>query len=312
LSLIFLGVTCLENLATAWLAHRTVRTLSIRPRHITRAGLRECFSFSLFTALRGMAVRVIHLTDVIVIGAVVGKQAAVPYYIALRLVQMIHTPLEKIGDVVLPKAGDLHARGEHRPLEDLTARAMGLALLLAGAFCIGSVYFGGLFITTWMGPGLEQSRQILILLAAAQVVGQPLIVLRQTLMAVGDVRRTAYLDLAQAAANLALSLTLIYAMGIVGVAWGTLIPLLVCELGLLLPYGLRRLQFSGRRLFAHAVWPQLPALIAVGVYCEFVSRFGLAPGWLTVAAIAGGAVGVLGACWLARSSFGPRKLSVAR
>lgn len=298
LGVIFLCVTVVENGITVWLARREIRTLSIRRKHISRGVLRECFSFSLFTALRGMAVRIIHLTDVVVIGLMLGKEAAVPYYVALRLVQMIHGPLEKIGDVVLPKAGDLNARGDHRALERLCSRAMGLSFLFAGAFFVGVLSFGGLFIETWMGPGLPESHVVLVILALAQVVGQPLIILRQTLMAVGNVRVPAYLDLLQAGINLALSIVFVRIWGIVGVAWGTLLPLVVIELFVLLPYGLKALQFDARRVFAETLRPQFLPIASLALYCQVVANLQPRAGWVPVLLIAAGAGLILAATTL--------------
>ncbi|QDT55751.1 putative membrane protein EpsK [Caulifigura coniformis] len=295
LGAIFLGVTILENAVTVWWARCEIPTLSIRRRHINRAVLKECFSFSLFTALRGMAVRVIHLTDVVVIGIILGKAAAVPYYVALRLVQMISTPLEKIGDVVLPKAGDMHARGERDGLEGLCAKAMGMGFLLSAAFLIGSVYFGEMFLTTWMGPDLEGSYLILIVLAAAQVIAQPLIILRQALTAIGDVKRPAYIDVAQAVANFVLSITFVKIWGIVGVAWGTFLPLVLIEGLVLFPYAMKALEFHPGHLLAKVILPQVPVLVALTAYCEAIRTLEPGPGWKNVALIAAGAGGVLAA-----------------
>ncbi len=295
LGAVFLGVTILENAVTVWWAYREIPTLSIQRRHISRAVLKECFSFSLFTALRGMAVRVIHLTDVVVIGLILGKAAAVPYYVALRLVQMISTPLEKIGDVVLPKAGEMHARGQREGLEDLCGNAMGMGTLLSAAFLIGSVYFGELFLTTWMGPGLDGSYLILVILAAAQVIAQPTIILRQALTAIGDVKRPAYIDVVQAVANFVLSIVFVKVWGIVGVAWGTFLPLVLIEGLVLFPYAMRVLEFKPGRLLSQVVLRQAPMLVMLTIYCEVVSQLKPQPGWLNVALIGGGAVCILGA-----------------
>ena len=295
LGVIFLGVTLLENAVTVIWAYREIPTLSIRRRHISRPVLKECFSFSLFTALRGMAVRVIHLTDVVVIGLILGKAAAVPYYVALRLVQMISTPLEKIGDVVLPKAGEMHARGQREGLEELCARAMGMGMLLASAFLIGSVYFGDLFLTTWMRTDLEGSYLILIILAAAQIVAQPMIILRQALTAIGDVKMPAYIDVAQAVVNFVLSIVFVKVWGIVGVAWGTFLPLVLIEGFALYPYAMKSLGFSGGRFLSRVVLEQAPVLIALTAYCEAVRTLRPQAGWANVALIGAGAGLVLAA-----------------
>jgi O-antigen/teichoic acid export membrane protein len=307
---IFLLVTLLENALMAALAYREVCTLSIGRRWMSRAVLKECFRFSAFTALRFVSVRLIYMTDTVVIGFVLGAKAIVPYYIGSRLVQMIHEPLEKISEVVLPSAGALHARDEHERLQELLAKAMGLTFALAGGFWIGAAYFGEWLLTTWMGETFAESRTVLLILLAAQVVAQPLFVVRQVLLAMGRVRLQALLDLLQAFANLALSLLLIRVMGIIGVAWGTLIPMVLVELGLLLPYGLRVLDLRIRPLLWNVCAPNLLPLATLWLYCEVVSTMSLPGGWTGVLSVTIGGGAVLGLTrlmleyadrWLARA-----------
>jgi Na+-driven multidrug efflux pump len=136
-----------------------------------------------------------------------------------------------------------------------------------------------------------------MILASAQVVGQPMIMLRQTLMATGDVKKPAFFDLAQAIINLVLSIALVRAFGVVGVAWGTWLPLMSIELLVLLPYGMRQLRFRGRELLQIAVVPQLLPLGLLLIYCEAMRSIGFQPGWTNVALVAVGAGAVLAACW---------------
>ncbi len=296
---IFLAVTLIENGLTAMLAYRQTPTLFIRRRWVTRGVLKECFSFSAFTALRWISGRLIYLTDTVVIGFVLGPKAIVPYYIGSRLVQMVHTPLEKIADVVLPSAGELHARGERAQLHALLAKGMGLAFLLAGGLWIGAAYFGERLLVTWMGETYPESQVVLLILLGAQVVAQPMIVARQVLLAMGRVRLQALLDVTQAAANLVLSLLLVRSMGIIGVAWGTLIPMVAIELGLLLPYSLKAITVPGRALARQMLAPALLPLAVLWAYCEAVSRFDLPAGWFAILSVTAGGGAVLGLCRMA-------------
>jgi len=307
---IFLAVTLIENGLMAWLAHREIPTLSLRRKWVTRSVLRECFGFSAFTALRWVSVRMIYMTDTVVIGFVLGPKSIVPYYVGSRLVQMIHQPLEKIGDVVLPSAGACHARNDRVELQRLLARGMQLTLLLAGGFWIGAAYFGERLLTTWMGPDQTWpvSTTVLLILLAAQLIAQPMIVVRQVLTAVGRVRLQALLDVFQAAVNLALSLVLIRVMGIVGVAWGTLVPMLVIDLGLLLPYSLRALDLPAAPLLRRVVGPVCLPLALLWAYCEFVSQLSLPDGWVAILSVTGGGGMVVGASacaieWIERQSL---------
>jgi O-antigen/teichoic acid export membrane protein len=268
---------------------------------VTRSVLKECFSFSAFTALRWVAVRAIYMTDTVVIGFVLGPRAIVPYYVGSRLVQMIHQPLEKIGDVILPSAGACYARNDRIELQRLLVRGMQLTLLLAGGFWIGAYYFGERLLITWMGADQTWpvSHTVLVILLAAQLVAQPTMVIRQVLTAVGRVRMQALLDLFQAALNLGLSLLLIHQLGIVGVAWGTLIPMVIVDLGLLLPYSLKALDIPALPLLRRVVVPICLPLAMLWAYCELVSRWTLPNGWPAILAVTAGGGAIVGVCALA-------------
>jgi O-antigen/teichoic acid export membrane protein len=211
---------------------------------------------------------------------------------------MIHQPLEKIGDVVLPAAGACASRNERVELQQLLARGMQLTLLLAAGCWIGAAYFGDRLLTTWMGPDQTWpvSTTVLLILLAAQIVAQPMLVVRQVLTAIGRVRLQALLDMFQAVVNLGLSLALIGWLGITGVAWGTLVPMLLIDLGLLLPWSLRVLEIPAAPLLRRVVGPVCLPLALLWAYCELVSQQPLPDGWPTILAITAGGGTIVGAC----------------
>ena len=98
------------------------------------------------------------------------------------------------------------------------------------------MYFGGMLIRTWIGEGLEQSQRILLILLAAQLVAQPMLILRKAMLGMGIVRVPALIDISEAVLNLILSISLVMFWGIEGVAWGTFIPLVFVELLVFMPY----------------------------------------------------------------------------
>lgn len=299
LALIFLTVTVVEHACSACFAYRQVPTLSVLPWHARRDVFLECFSFSAFSAVALLAEYLIFFTDTVVIGLVLGPLAVVPYQIGQRIAQMIRIPVAQIGEAVLPKAGELYARRAIPQLGGLVAKAMGLAFLLAGGFFIGSWYFGELLIRTWMGKEFGSSATVLVILVAAQLVSLPTVVTRKALLAIGQVRLPAFIDLGEALLNLVLSLILIQFWGVVGVAWGTLIPLTVVEIGFLLPYAARQLDLSPGRIWREVVAPQLPALAGLFVFCEGIEHLVPLEGWGPLLAVtAGGGLILAGLRWL--------------
>ena len=289
----FLVVTILENLACFIVARRLVPQLHIAWRFVSRKAFRECYGFTAFNALGMVSDYLISLTDTVIIGSMLGTAATVPYYIALRICQMARTPLDQVAEVMIPKAGELQIKAEWDRLRGLVLKWTGVSLLLIGGFVIGAAYFADLLLLTWLGPGNEASPPILMVLLGAQLVALPLRVPKLTLMGLGDIRVPALFDLTQATANLVLSLILVQRWGVIGVAWGTLIPAVCCELGLLLPYACRRLQLAPRRLLTESILPQLPAWAALWAYCEVTSRSTWPASWLCLLAIAGGGGAVL-------------------
>ena len=298
LSLIFLAITALENTGNLLCAFRVVPQLSLRPKYLCRQTLGEVFSFSVFALIEDIAIQLVYATDTIVIGFLLGAKAIVPYYIAQRLCQFLSKPIVQIGQVFMPRAGALQAGAESSRLQALVTQGMGMAFLLTTGMLIGSVFFGQAAITTWVGAGYEESWPLLLILFVSQVVAMPTSVMRSVLFGMGQVRVPSLLYLAQAVANLGLSLALIGPLGLTGVAVGTLIPVVLIELGLLLPYAMRELGMGPGLLTRRVVLPQLLPLIALAVYSLAV-RWGVESvlGWTRLGLVAGGGGLVLVGTW---------------
>ena len=299
LAWIFLAVTIVENLLIVVLAYRQMPMLSVSRKHLSRETFRECVGFSSWNGLALVAEYCIFFTDTIVIGMILGPLAVVPYQIGLRITQMIQVPIAQIAEAVLPRAGQLSARAARRELGELVTRGMGLSFLLAGGFCIGAVFFGELLVRTWMGKGYPISVTVMAILLTSQVVALPMVVIRKGLLATGRVRGQVLIDVLEAVSNLGLSLILIRSYGVVGVAIGTLVPLLTCELCLLLPYSMRVLHLTREQFVRNVLLPQVPALAALLAFCMIATPYVPERGWgpLLLVTAAGGAV-LVGTCWL--------------
>lgn len=301
LALISLATTLAENLGYVVCACRLMPSLRFGPTLVRRETLRECFSFSAFAFLEVLATKLIESTDSIVIGCVLGAEAIVPYYVAQRLCQYISKPLQCIASVCLPRAGELHSQGKSAELRELTTRAAGLAWLLVMGFFIGASFFGPTLMATWVHRSYSQSQTILLLLLAGQLIATPMKVVTSVLFGMGDVRKPSLIYIIEAAANFVLSLALIFQYGVIGVAYGTLLPLIVIEFGVLLPYAMRKLGIESRHLLTEVLGPQLVPLLALLTYSLAVwSRVPLTPGWGRIICIALGGAIVLGTTWLAQ------------
>ncbi len=300
LALIYFAITLFENLANVVLAFRLLPELSIRPRYFDRPVLRECCSFSLFAFLNTAAILLINATDTIVIGLIFGAKAIVPYYLAARLCQFIAMPIQAIGTISMPRAGELHAQTEYSSLQQLVLRGITFAFVLSMGAFIGAGFFGTHAFETWVGPGYESSHVILLVLLGSRIIANPMGVMRQVLFGMGHVRFPALVHVAEAVANIVLSLILLHPLGLLGIALGTAIPTIVVELFVLLPYGMNKLGIDLGRLVRTALAPMLFPLVALWLYSFVVtSTFVIPAGWVELAIVSVGGGVILTAAWCA-------------
>lgn len=306
---VYFVVTLVESTAYVVLAYRMVPQLSIRLRHQNLSALRDCAAFSGFAFLSAIASQLIYATDTVVIGFLLGTEAIVPYHIALRLCQFLRLPIQKIADICMPTAGALHAQSEDKHLQRLVVKVMGISFLLAAGLFTGAMFFGDRLIVSWVGSQYAESHRLLLVLFGVQVIALPAGVLRAVLFGIGYVRVPSLVYLAEALVNLGLSLALCGPFGLMGVALGTAIPVVVFELGILLPYGMRRLDIRPWELVRDTVGAQLLPLTALLAYAVYVDSITLARrDWLSLVVITTGGGVVLAAGWATHAVLHRRHL----
>lgn len=300
LATIFLLTTLIENVGYLSIVFRQMPGLRLGRRYLSRETFRECFGFSMFALMENLASRLIDATDTIVIGAMLGTRYIIPYFVAHRLMTVIVQPLQMIGAIVMPRGAELGANENDENLRVLVQKGLGISFLLTGGFFIGAWFFGGIVLETWLNRSYGQSHLILLILLGAQVIATPIHVLRGVLFGMGHVKVPAMFYFVEAILNLVLTLILIKPLGIVGVALGTAIPVILVELCVMLPYALSLLHFRKSHFFQGVVIPQVLPLAALWGYSFVVAlTFAISPSWVPVLLVAAGGAIVLGVTWLA-------------
>lgn len=307
IALIYFVVTVGENLSYIILARRILPTLAVNRACLDYGMLRECGQFSSMAFVSVVASQLINATDTITIGLLLGKEAIVPYYFGLRLVQFAKQPIDKIAHICMPTAGALQNEHDRVRRNRFLVKTLGIVFLLIGGAFIGAWFFAADVLRIWIGSKLEPdqlalSHRILMVLLGAQIIALPCSILRAFLFGSGHAKVPALIYLAEAVTNLGMSVVLCLIYGIEGVAWGTTIPVIAFELCVLLPYALRQLQVSLKRIASEALVPQLIPLLSLLAYAMTVAGHAWChDDWraLLIVAMSGGAI--LGATlWLRR------------
>jgi O-antigen/teichoic acid export membrane protein len=149
-----------------------------------------------------------------------------------------------------------------------------------------------------MGPGFDDAILPLYVLAAASIVLVAQQPLGNVLMGGGRHRFVALVSLAEAAANLALSLLLVRRFGLLGVAIGTAVPVLIANLVVLMPTACRVLGVPYLPFLADTWRPALVALAPTAAAIAILRTLLADPSFFDVLAAGAGAALVYAAAFL--------------
>lgn len=242
----------------------------------TRRSLR---ALSLPTFLMTLSGRVSLMTDNLVIGGLMGAATVTALYFTQRLAVMAQMLLQGIGTATWAALAELHARGERETFNRRLVELTRLIAVLSAAGLGPIVAYNRHFFTRWAGPDVSYGGDVVIAVAALNAY---LMALQSfwgwCFSATGEVRRITAAALAASVLNLAASLALTRALGMVGPLLGTTIGLVAVS-GWYLPRALRRVFGTPvRPLVTAAVWPLACGLIYASGLC-WVARHHTPRGW---------------------------------
>jgi O-antigen/teichoic acid export membrane protein len=283
LALITLTLTLVQYTAMALAAKTLHRPLKINVRFIHWAACRDLLGFSVFRFIWIVGNHFIFYSSSVVIGIFLGAAAITPFAIASSLNNYGRNIVSLLTDTLYPVAARLDAHNDSAGLQQLLVWGTRMALLVALPLCLGLMFLGRQFITLWMGPAYADSAVILMVLTIPQFGGMSQYASATVLVGMARHRALAYITLAEAVANLVLSIILIRKIGLMGVAWGMVIPHLISTTVVLPLYTLHVVKLDLREYLRKAyLRPVLCALPVIVL--GYVLRNLPSPSWLGFAA----------------------------
>lgn len=222
LAALTLATTLLRlSLPLAWL-RRELPDLRLSRRFVTRGGLRELTSFSWSNFLVHLANKVVFSADVVVVGIVLGAEAAALYAIPAKLFSLAFG-LGSVGtNLLYPALAEQEGAGARERQQRLLLAGLRGGTAAALVLALPLLVLPDRLIEGWIGEGYGESAPVLALLALVVLVHEPLYLFTQYLIARGRQRQIARTLIAAVGANVVLSVFLAGAVGIWGVALSTL------------------------------------------------------------------------------------------
>lgn len=272
LACVVVGCNVLGWFATIIAAYRAVPGLSLAFRNSTRASAAELYSYGGFNFLVNVADTVLLFTSGFIIIQVTKDPDSVTYFAipATQLIPYFMQLVQTVTWALTPHFTGSWATGDVAAVRGLLEKGTRWVTLLAALITGGLLFLGHDFMSIWQKPAIvggalfPQSVQCLSILAVATLLRAAQSTGRQALFAMREVRYLGLLSLAEAIGNVVLSILLIRRFGLVGMAFGTLLPVIVTQ-GFVQPnHLLREIGLPLGRHFGDLFRAVIPAIATMG------------------------------------------------
>jgi O-antigen/teichoic acid export membrane protein len=279
------GVSC-------WAAHRRIPGLRVRPSGFRRARLREIGRFSVAMVVWTVAGAALHQLDRVLIAVFLPVAALTTYEVGARLALYSRTVLHSWLSIVMPATSSLAARGERGRLRSLYLRSTRWVLATYGGAALALIGLGGPLVRLWMGDGFAESYLVMCLLVAGSLVQSQNVVAHVMLPGMRELRVFTRFMAVYPVVTASFAVTGVATGGLVGLAAGTALSMLVMETAFLVFVVRTRFDVSLARVVTRVHAPVARALAPVVVWIATVRAFVVVDSWIVLAATAVVAGGV--------------------
>jgi O-antigen/teichoic acid export membrane protein len=273
-------IAAIVPMAGGWISLRLlVPEISLNPLHYRLSRLRPVISFSAVAYLLSVAGLVIARTDQVVISVCLGVSMVAVYQAGFKVGDLYHFGMTQLGDQLSTAAAQSDGLGRRRDLGPLLAQSTRLTALFATPlFVLAMLYLDPLIhFLTGLAPVPWIHYDVGVVLLVAQF-SQLLTHSCACPMFLGGgwERKLLKLKLTEAALNLGLSIVLAIKIGVLGVAIGTMLPVVAIGWLWVVPVTLR---FTGMTLWQWVRTVYAPiALPVIASLCVAIAGWHNLPG----------------------------------
>jgi O-antigen/teichoic acid export membrane protein len=248
-------------------AFRVFPALRIRTSCFTRERLREVTGFSIYASIIDWANKLNYQMDQVVIGMFLGSTSVAVWAPAERIISGVQRLTNQLNGVLFPTVVDSDALQHRARLQQILLQGTCLSLAMVVPIAAALVVLADPLIHAWLrhqAAAMAGSIPVLQILAIAVAIRVGNATGNIILKGAGRHRFVAWVNLGTGFVNAILSILLIGQFGIVGVAWGTLIPIAFSAMFILYPAACRRVGVSLRRAVSESVLPAVWPAVVVG------------------------------------------------
>lgn len=281
--------------------------LSISPRLIGWKVIKQISDYSFFSFLLVLSGRIAFYSDSFIVGIFRGVEDVAVFGIAAKLTEYLRQLIFTMSRLFSPVAARYDPDSDQASLRRIFYDGSRLHLLFSLPLSMILFFWGGKLIRLWVGDAFGPSQVVLQVLLLGHIVSFLQGIGGEVLLGVGRHRNFAILSLLAAVINISLSVILVRKIGLVGVAWGTTLPLAVLSVGYLPVTTLKLVGGDLKTFIGEVLGKSIGAALAPGILIIYsADRINSLPsfiGW-------GGAVAIV--CLITSYVFGLKPAEKAR
>ena len=267
------GVRILSYLAYAFNAYRVFPALRIRPWLFKRERLREVTGFSIFILIIDLANKLNYSTDSIVVGVFMGTAAVAVWAVAQRLIEIVQRITDQLNAVLFPVVVDSSTVARVDKLQRILIQGSRLSLAMVVPLATVLGLTARPVVMAWVGPNFEGSINVIYILSIVVALRVGNATSTVILKGAGLHKVLAVSNLSMALSNLVLSVLFVRWYGLIGVAIGTLIPMVVFPLFVVFPAACQRVELSRWTVIRQSVWPAAWPAMVMAAFILAAKRF---------------------------------------
>lgn len=242
LALVQLCVTIASGVTLVIMCHVQMRKMQMNlhlltlPLRRTIALAKKLLGYSVQVLISNIGQRITFASDALVVATFLPVSAVTYYAIAGSLIDYFRNFAVSTVQVFNPMASHHHALRQQDRIRGTLLSSTTVAQILGAPVLMAYMVFGEQFIGLWMGERFaDPSGAVLLALGIGMLLSPAHHAMVSVLYGLGKPHIVARARIAEAIANLSLSIILVQQIGLLGVAVGTTIPHLLLT-GLLLPW----------------------------------------------------------------------------
>jgi len=230
MALITFITTMLSHLMRLIRARQVFPAIAIKREYFKKEHVMELYGYSGKTFVAAIADILRFKVDTFVISIFLGLSMITPYAIAMRLVNYFTKFIQDALGIMQPIYSKYEGQGDFDKIRKIFFQVSRFSVILSVYIGGSIVFYGGVFIQRWLGPGFEGTYLILVILAIPTTVE---LMQNPSLGLMYGISKHGYYAIAntcEGILNLVLSLILVRHYGVYGVALGTAIEILIFKL----------------------------------------------------------------------------------